>query len=103
LSCLAWHPSGRAEAGEQILLKVQQAAKQNDYEGVFTYSQSGRAQSSRIAHAHRAQQRWEKLDVLDGNPQTVYRDGKTVRIAFTQEQKLVIEPVSKREHFPSIG
>jgi len=103
LSCLAWGATGHAETGEQILLKVQQAAKQNDYEGVFTYLQAGRAQSSRIAHAHQAGQHWEKLNVLDGNPQTVYRDGKTVRIAFAEERKLVIEPVSKREHFPSIG
>lgn len=94
---------GAAETSMSLLFQVQQAAKQLDYEGVFTYLQNGRSHSSRIAHAQRQTQRWEKLDVLDGVPQTVFRDGKAVRIAFAKDQRMVIEPPSKREHFPSIG
>jgi len=56
------------DSGVALLQKIQSAASQLDYSGVFMYQQGATMQSTRIVHIVDGTGERERLEVLDGAP-----------------------------------
>ena len=52
----------------QLLSRIQQAARKQDYAGVFMYQQGEMIQSSRLVHVLDGTGERERLEILDGQP-----------------------------------
>ena len=65
--------------GWQRLKKVQEAARQADYAGVFTWQQGASLQSSRIVHIVDGTGERERVEVLDGAAREFIRHNEVVQ------------------------
>jgi sigma-E factor negative regulatory protein RseB len=93
-----------AASDEPIVLlhKVAAAANQLTYSGVFVYRSGKREETSRIAHTVEDGRQRERIEVLDGSPREVIRDGQEVRCFLPDEKLLVVESESRRRGFPAV-
>ena len=72
------------------LQRINTAARQRNYQGTLVVSADGQMSSSRMAHFCEGQQCFERVDMLDGQPQRVYRQN---------EQVLTLWPAAKVARF----
>ncbi len=72
------------------LQRINTAARQRNYQGTLVVSADGQMSSSRMAHFCEGQQCFERVDMLDGQPQHVYRHN---------EQVLTLWPAAKVARF----
>ncbi|KPF70478.1 hypothetical protein IP84_01840 [beta proteobacterium AAP99] len=84
------------------LAKIQQAALRQNYAGHFVYQQGASMQSSRIAHMVEGGNVFEKLEVLDGQPQEVIRKNDQVYCYIPGARTLLIERRPNPDQFPSL-
>ncbi|HET7772778.1 MAG TPA: MucB/RseB C-terminal domain-containing protein [Burkholderiaceae bacterium] len=84
------------------LAKIQQAALRQNYAGHFVYQQGASMQSSRIAHLVEGGNVYEKLEVLDGQPQEVIRKNDQVYCYIPGARTLLIERRPNPDQFPSL-
>jgi sigma-E factor negative regulatory protein RseB len=68
------------------LQRIHTAASQRNYQGTLVVTANGTVSSSRLAHYCEGKQSFERIDMLDGTPQRVYRHN---------EQVLTVWPVAK--------
>lgn len=68
------------------LQRIHTAARQRNYQGTLVVTADGQMTSLRMAHFCEAQQCFERIDMLDGQPRRVYRHN---------EQVLTLWPASK--------
>lgn len=102
---LAPAPAAAADAAPEpvlaVLAKVQQAARQLDYSGVYTYHQGQVMSSSRIVHMVDGTGERERIEILDGAPREFIRQNDVTQCLFPEKKTVVIER-RNGERFPSL-
>jgi|TARA_A100001391_G_scaffold104661_1_gene69951 sigma-E factor negative regulatory protein RseB len=108
MGALACLPSVQAQESEkpykaafELLQQAQQAARNTDYAGVFTYTESGTMRSSRIIHVVDGTGERERLEVLDGSPREFIRHNET-QLCLVPEKNLVLIDKARTDRFPSL-
>ena len=84
-----------------ILLKIQQAAHQLDYTGIYTYQQDSSIESSRITHALDGKDERERIEVLDGEPLEYIRVNDEVQCLMPGIRTILIER-QRADRFPGL-
>lgn len=79
-----------AEA-RQWLLRVQQAARQGNYEGTLVSSSQDQLRSVRVRHYWVGEQAYEHLESLDGRPHRIVRHNARVQTQWPQQRVAVVE------------
>lgn len=90
------------DEGSALLRKVVAAGNQLTYSGVFVYRSATREETSRIAHLTEGGRQRERIEVLDGSPREVVRDGQEVKCYLPDEKLLIVESQSRRRGFPAV-
>lgn len=84
-----------------LLQKIQGAARQLDYSGVFTYQQGPLLQSTRIVHMVDGTGERERLEILDGAPGEFLRHNEAVE-RLVPERKIVVLETLHTDRFPGL-
>lgn len=95
LSISAW-----AAEPLQLLGKSIMASQRLNYSGTFVYQHGGQTEVSRITHALEGGKEYEHLEVLDGSPREVVREGDEVKCYLPDTRTVFIERKSERGVFP---
>lgn len=105
LASVASAPARGAEplAGQVTLFlqQTQQAARNLDYSGVFTYQQGASMQSSRIVHVVDGTGERERLVILDGEPREFIRHNDTVQCLVPGKELVLVEK-HRMDRFPGV-
>lgn len=89
-----------AEDGLAVLQRMAQASRQLTYSGTFVYNGGNRMETSTIAHALVDGRELERIEVLDGSPREVIREGSEVKWFFPAENRIIVENNASQRHFP---
>ncbi len=107
-SCLLMAPVALAQSNTEtqddafeLLQKAQLAARQSDYDGVFTYQQGATMQSSRVVHLVDGTGERERLEILDGAPREFILQDDMVHCLLPEKKVVVIED-RRIDRFPSL-
>jgi len=84
-----------------VLQKVQNAARANDYAGVFTYQEGALLQSTQVVHMVDGTGERELLDTLDGPPREYIRHNEQVQYLIPEKKLIVILP-RRGDRFPGV-
>lgn len=106
---LAAHdPAMAADAGAatqadpiQLLTRIQQAARKQDYAGVFMYQQGELIQSSRVVHVIDGTGERERLEILDGQPREYLRHNDDIQCLMPERKTVLIER-RRADRFPGL-
>lgn len=98
---LAAPQAASIDPGVALLQKVQAAARQLDYSGVYIYQQGATVASSRIVHIVDGTGERERIETLDGSPREFIRSNETTQ-CLIPEKKLVIIEHQRGDRFPSL-
>lgn len=90
-----------AEQVSAFLQQTQQAARNSDYAGVFTYQQGANMQSSRIVHVVDGTGERERLVILDGEPREFIRHNDTVQCLVPAKELVLVEK-HRMDRFPGV-
>ncbi len=90
------------DGGLALLQNAATAGQQLTYQGVFVYRRGTREETSRIIHAVVDGKQRERIEVLDGSPREVVRDGEQVRCYLPEDQLVIVENQSRRKSFPAV-
>lgn len=85
----------------QLLSRIQQAARKQDYAGVFMYQQGEMIQSSRLVHVLDGTGERERLEILDGQPREYLRHNEDVQ-CLIPERKTVLVERRRGDRFPGL-
>lgn len=84
-----------------LLQQVQQAARELDYSGVFSYSNDSGVQTMRLVHVVDGKGEHERLESLDG-PEREYLRINDVTQCLIPERKIIILEPSRNDRFPAL-
>lgn len=84
-----------------LLQKIQGAARQLDYSGVFTYQQGPILQSTRIVHVVDGTGERERLEMLDGAPGEFLRHNDNIE-RLVPDHKIVVLETRRTDRFPGL-
>lgn len=87
---------------ERWLTRVQQAASTRSYQGTMMFSGGGIVSSSRVSHLHDGRQRFERIEVLDGQARQQFRHNDIVLTLWPRSRVAVFEPVDAVADFPAL-
>ncbi|MCL2162611.1 MAG: MucB/RseB C-terminal domain-containing protein [Betaproteobacteria bacterium] len=92
----------RLEASDPLawLDRIGGASRQLNYVGTFSYQTGWRTETSRIVHRYVDGEEGERLEVLDGSPREVIRQGKVVRCVLPAQRTVIIGQAGTRGSFP---
>lgn len=83
--------------------KIQDAARHENYEGVFVFQHGNSVQSSRIAHyAVRGKGEFESVESLDGQPRKLLRHDDELYTFVPQRRLCVVEKRLNKDSFPAL-
>lgn len=85
----------------EVLQQIQQAARQLDYSGVLSYSNSAGVESMHLVHIVDGKGERERLEVLDGVAREFIRLNDVTQ-CLIPDQKLVIQEKSRNDRFPAL-
>ncbi len=95
-----------AAARQQAALwlnKIQDAARHENYEGVFVFQHGNFVQSSRIAHyTVRGDGEFESIESLDGQPRKLLRHDDELYTFVPQRRLCVVEKRFNKDSFPAL-
>lgn len=91
-----------AREGDAALLlsKAMQATSRLNYSGVFVYRQGNISETSRIVHFVDGGKEYEHLEVLDGSPREVVREGDEITCYMPETRTVFVEHRSEHGSFP---
>ena len=92
----------QAENNLMALQRMAQASRQLTYEGVFVYRSADRMETSHIAHTWADGRDLERIEVLDGSPREMIRNGDEITSFFPIEKRLIVETRSAHRQFPTL-
>ncbi len=92
----------QAENNLMALQRMAQASRQLTYEGVFVYRNADRMETSRIAHTWVDGRDLERIEVLDGSPREMIRNGDEITSFFPIEKRLIVETRATHRQFPAL-
>ncbi|HSW04873.1 MucB/RseB C-terminal domain-containing protein [Aquabacterium sp.] len=101
LSCASLVGAQAGDAG-QWLQRIQQAAADRTYQGTMMTSAAGVVSSSRVAHICNGRERYERIEVLDGQVRRQYRHNGLVLTLWPQTKVAVVEQQDSIADFPSL-
>lgn len=107
MAVLAWPLLVIAEASDpasehmQLLLKMQAAARELDYAGIYTYQHGVVMISSRVVHLVDGTGERERIEILDGSPRELIRHNDTIQTLLPERKVVLIEQRSV-DRFPSL-
>jgi len=85
-----------------LMQRIAQGARQLTYSGTFVYRSGNRVETSRIAHSAVDSRELERIEVLDGSPREILRDGSEVRCFLPEENLVIVENRSRQRGFPAL-
>ncbi|KRC76239.1 Sigma factor AlgU regulatory protein MucB precursor [compost metagenome] len=94
-------PASQTDDVVQLLTRIQQAARKQDYAGVFMYQQGEMIQSSRLVHVMDGTGERERLEILDGQPREYLRHNDDVQ-CLIPERKTVLVERRRGDRFPGL-
>jgi len=89
-------PLSSAEA-RKWLARIHVAAHERNYQGTLVYSADGALSSARVAHFCEGAQSYERVEVLDGRMQQIYRHNDRVYTLWPRSRVAVIEERDPRQ------
>jgi sigma-E factor negative regulatory protein RseB len=92
----------RESDAAQLLNKAMQATSRLNYSGTFVYRHGSVSETSRITHFLDGGKEYEHLEVLDGSPREVVREGEEVTCYLPESRTVFIEKRAERGTFPAI-
>jgi sigma-E factor negative regulatory protein RseB len=84
------------------LQRIHNAASQRNYQGTLVVTANGTVSSSRLAHYCEGKQYFERIDMLDGQPQRVYRHNDQVLTLWPAARLARIEQRDAVALFPAV-
>ena len=84
------------------LQRIHTAASQRNYQGTLVVTANGTVSSSRLAHYCEGKQSFERIDMLDGPPQRVYRHNEQVLTVWPAAKVARIEQRDAVALFPAV-
>lgn len=90
-----------ATDAKALLEGIQSAAKQLNYQGVFSQQRDGVVHSFRMTHRFDGVHEEERLEVLDDSPIEYLRVNHAVR-CLMPEQRVVVNELQRQERFPAL-
>jgi sigma-E factor negative regulatory protein RseB len=107
---LAFMPAGASFAAGNAaptdvrgwLMRVQGAAAQRNYHGTLVVSTRAAVSSSKVAHYCEGDQRYERVEALDGQPRQILRHNNLVHTLWPASKLMLIEQRDARAAFPSL-
>ncbi|MES2959715.1 MAG: MucB/RseB C-terminal domain-containing protein [Pseudomonadota bacterium] len=84
------------------LQRIHSAASQRNYQGTLVVTANGTVSSSRLAHYCEGKQYFERIDMLDGQPQRVYRHNEHVVTVWPAAKLARIEQRDPVALFPAV-
>ena len=84
-----------------LLLKMEAAARDLDYAGIYTYQQGVVMMSSRVVHLVDGTGERERIEILDGSPREFLRHNDLTRTLLPDRKMVVVEQRSG-DRFPSL-
>jgi sigma-E factor negative regulatory protein RseB len=82
--------------------RVQQAATLLNYQGTLVFNAAGVVSSSRVAHYCEGKQRYERIDVLDGEARQVLRHNELTQTLWPRTRVAVLEQRTAMPDFPAL-
>lgn len=96
-------PVAQAADPHQLLSRIQRAAQQVDYEGVFVYQHGDQLDSLRIYHKTGSDGVRERLLSLNGIPREIIRTNREVRCYLPDEKAVMVQyRRAERRTFPEL-
>jgi sigma-E factor negative regulatory protein RseB len=86
----------------QWVARIQDAASNRNYKGTLIFSAGGAVTSSRVSHFCDGLQRYERVDMLDGQVRQLLRHNDQVQVVWPQARVAVLEPRDPVAAFPSL-
>ncbi|UOD49584.1 MucB/RseB C-terminal domain-containing protein [Orrella daihaiensis] len=93
--------SGVVLDAPDLLQRVQQAAKTQNYQGIFAHQRNGEMRSFRVTHRYADGQEFERLEVLSDSPREYLRHNDRVQ-CLIPDQKLIVSEQQRQERFPAL-
>lgn len=100
-SMTAAQEAGTKVRAPDLLQQVQQAAKTQNYQGIFAHQRNGEMRSFRVTHRFADGQEFERLEVLSDSPREYLRHNDRVQ-CLIPEQKLIVSEQQRQERFPAL-
>ena len=92
-----------ADAAHEWLMKINQAARALDYEGIFVYQHDKQLETMQIFHKVENNSSRERLMSLNGAPREIVRDANEVRCYWPDKNSVMVEyRKAEGKAFPSI-
>lgn len=91
--------ASRVVDAREWLLRVQEAARQRNYEGTLVSSDAGTITVWRVAHYFDADQQYERVDMLSGEAMTVLRHNDVVHKLWPRSHEAEVEQRDVRSGF----
>ena len=82
--------------------RIHNAAGQRNYQGTLVVTSNGTVSSSRVAHYCEGRQTFERIDMLDGQPQQVYRHNDVVMTLWPSTKVARVEQREVVALFPAV-
>lgn len=101
---LAAGPVGEGQPADARawMSRVQQAATSLNYQGTLVFNAAGVVSSSRVAHYCEGKQRYERIDVLDGEARQVLRHNDLTHTLWPRTRVAVLEQRTATPEFPGL-
>jgi len=80
--------------------RIGEASRKLNYVGTFSYQTGWRTETSRIVHRYANGEERERLEVLDGSPREVIRQGKELRCVLPAQRTVIVGRSETRGSFP---
>lgn len=100
-AALAWGQAAGADMSHW-LERIQQAASTKTYQGTMMFSAGGVVSSSRVAHICNGRERYERIEVLDGQVRKQYRHNDSLLTVWPQTRVAVVEQHDPIADFPAL-
>lgn len=87
----------------QWLTRVHDGAHNRNYQGTMVFTAGGSVSSSRVQHFCAGSQRYERVEMLDGQARQVLRHNEEVKVLWPRNRVVVVEPRDPVAAFPALG
>jgi sigma-E factor negative regulatory protein RseB len=84
------------------LTRIQEAANKRNFVGTVVVSAGGTVASTRIAHYGEGRDQFERIDSLDGQVRSVFRQNDLVHTVWPQRRVAVVEQRDQMSSFPGL-
>jgi len=99
-ACAPARPAA-ADGDLALLQKIQSAARELDYAGIYTYQQGAMMLSSRIVHIVDGTGERERIEMLDGAPREFIRHNEVTQCLIPEKKAILLEK-RRGDRFPAL-